>query len=150
LQREILSSCRLLGAAKTRLMRTWREILKLQHPQQTRRHSNLSCNTKFQVGKPLKTPNLTAGLIMIFFGTISLILSVSPSLSYNYDCTLTQDLCDGIWRGHVLQNFIEYFLLGSVLMALSAIVLFLGRTKTEKTHPTAGIKGYRPWFDNDS
>jgi len=92
-----------------------------------------------------------AGLIVIFFGTISLILSVSPSPPYH--CLLTQYLCDGIWRGYqryVLQNFIEYFLLGSVLMTLSVIILFLGRTKAGKTHPTLGIKGYQPWFDNDS
>jgi len=89
-----------------------------------------------------------AGLIMIFFGTISLILSVSPSPSY--DCSLTQEICDGILRGYVLRNFIEYFLLGSVLMTLSVIILFLGRTKTGKTHPTPGVKGYQPWFDNDS
>jgi hypothetical protein len=92
-----------------------------------------------------------AGLIMIFFGTISLILSVSPSPPYL--CLVTQEICDGIglaYQRYVLQNFIEYFLLGSVLMTLSVIILFLGRTKTGKTHPTPGIKGYRPWFDNDS
>jgi hypothetical protein len=82
-----------------------------------------------------------AGLITIFLGTISLILSVSPSPSYL--CLATQDFCDGIWRQYqqyVLQNFIEYFVLGSVLMTLSVIILFLGRTKTAKTHPTPESK----------
>jgi len=100
----------------------------------------------------VKTPNLKAGLIMIFFGTISLILSVSPH-QRTYNCLLVQDECNAIervYQQYVLQNFIEFFLLGSVLMTLSVIILFLGRTKTGKTHPTPGIKGYQPWFDNDS
>jgi hypothetical protein len=91
------------------------------------------------------------GLIMIMLGTISLILSVSPSTPYL--CLAPQDVCDAISRGYqqyVVQNFIKYFLFGTVSMALSVIVLFLGRKKTKETHPTAGIEGYRPWFDNDS
>jgi hypothetical protein len=94
------------------------------------------------------------GLVMIMLGTISLIISVSPSPGY--PCLLDGSICDAIGMGYQqyqqyeVRNFIIYFLLGSILMTLSVIILFLGRTKTKETHPTAGIEGYRPWFDNDS
>jgi hypothetical protein len=91
------------------------------------------------------------GLIMIMLGTISLILSVSPSPGYL--CLAPQNICDAIYQQYqqyVVQNFIKYFLLGSASMTLSIIVLLLGRKKTKETHPTARIEGDRPWFDKDS
>ncbi len=79
---------------------------------------------------------------MIMLGTISLILSVSPSPGYL--CLAPQNICDAIYQQYQqyeAQNFVKYFLLGSVLMALSVIVLFLGRKTTKETHPTAEIEG---------
>jgi len=90
----------------------------------------------------VKTTNLIAGLITIFLGTISLILSVSPRQYYL--CLAPQNICDVYWQQYeqyVAQNFVEYFLLGSVLMTLSVIVLFLGRTKTEKLTRAPESKG---------
>jgi hypothetical protein len=75
---------------------------------------------------------------MLMLGIISLILSVSPHQSYL--CQAPQNICDASWQRYqqyLAQSFVEYFLLGSVLMTLSVIVLFLGRTKTEEISPTA-------------
>ena len=68
------------------------------------------------------------GLGALVVGTIFLVLSVNPQPG-PLPCLLVEVACVALWHQYVVDNFIEHFLLGSISMALSIIVLFLGRTR---------------------
>ena len=68
------------------------------------------------------------GLGALVVGTIFLVLSVNPQ-PWPLPCLAPQNECIASWHQYVVENFIKYFLMGSISITLSVIALFLGRTR---------------------
>jgi hypothetical protein len=91
----------------------------LQYPYQTRTMSAYV---------DLKETNLKFALITMTLGTVVLLISITPVPS-PLPCLLTQDACAATFQQEALQNFIAWFSMGTILMAIAVAFLFLGRDK---------------------
>jgi hypothetical protein len=83
----------------------------------------------------MKTPNLIIGTVASMVGTIWLILSVTAANNPfgNTPCLLPMEACNTTARELGRQDFVNGFLVYSVFTTVSILVLFLGRTKLNKS-----------------